>query len=384
MENKLAIASLAIRLAQATGKSKKLCEDFLKEFFRLASENLVEGEPLKIKGFGTFKITEVESRLSVNVNTGQPHEIASHKKVVFTPSKELAATINAPFEEFESVEIEDDMPENFLDQDFLPPLEKVNVENQTVENGTPKEEIKEDYQKSILEDAGFNKKEEEVVSIPVLEAGSEEEAEDDEITYEAYNETKEDETIQPLNPVALMSDKQLHDISVEETKKTRFGIGFLFGALVSLLVCVVIFMLGCFFDWWPVNFRSSKEVEEIPIINNKEYQTAQEEERVPEEFISEESLPIVSSETINEPKKIYDTVSTTRYLTTIAREHYGNFNFWPYIYIENESILGHPDRITPGTQVVVPDLSKYGVNPSSKEDVALAKKKAQEIYSRFK
>ena len=79
---------------------------------------------------------------------------------------------------------------------------------------------------------------------------------------------------------------------------------------------------------------------------------------------------------------VYDVVTTTRYLTTIASEHYGNFNLWPYIYEENKAILGHPDRIKPGTRIVVPPLSKYGVNPKNKSDIDKAKKMGKEIYSR--
>ena len=82
-------------------------------------------------------------------------------------------------------------------------------------------------------------------------------------------------------------------------------------------------------------------------------------------------------------KKVYDTITKTRYLTTMAKDHYGNYHLWPYIYQENEKILGHPDRIRPGTKVVVPPLSKYGVNPDNKADIDKAKKLGNEIYARY-
>lgn len=82
--------------------------------------------------------------------------------------------------------------------------------------------------------------------------------------------------------------------------------------------------------------------------------------------------------------KAYDTVTKTRYLTTISRDHYGNYHFWPYIYLENESILGHPDRIKPGTKVKVPDLKKYGVDPNKPGDVNKAKKMSVEIYNKYR
>lgn len=95
---------------------------------------------------------------------------------------------------------------------------------------------------------------------------------------------------------------------------------------------------------------------------------------------AEETAPTRPSDT----KKVYDTITRTRYLTTIARQHYGNQHFWPYIYEENKAILGHPDRIKPGTKVVVPSLSKYGVDVKNANDIATAKRKEAEIYSRYK
>ncbi|MDE6638605.1 MAG: hypothetical protein K2K32_10280, partial [Muribaculaceae bacterium] len=80
---------------------------------------------------------------------------------------------------------------------------------------------------------------------------------------------------------------------------------------------------------------------------------------------------------------VYDTISTTRYLTTMAKAHYGNYNLWPYIYEENKSKLGHPDRIRPGTPVVIPKLSKYGVDAANPADIEKAKKMGVEIYSRY-
>ncbi|MDE6379049.1 MAG: hypothetical protein K2L11_01145 [Muribaculaceae bacterium] len=79
----------------------------------------------------------------------------------------------------------------------------------------------------------------------------------------------------------------------------------------------------------------------------------------------------------------YDTVTLTRYLITMAREYYGNPDFWPYIYEENKAKLGDPDRITPGTMVVVPRLSKYGVSPNNPADVEKARRLGKEIYARY-
>ncbi|MCH5227204.1 MAG: HU family DNA-binding protein [Muribaculaceae bacterium] len=358
MEDKLTVGSLASNLAGKTGKGKKLCDDFLREFFRLVSESLSSGETLRIKNFGTFKVVDVESRMAVNINTGDKQEIPAHKKVVFTPAKEMASEINAPFEEFESVELDSEMPEDliYLEEPGEEAAQNSEAQSFAEDNGASGDEQKMSDENEVSQER--------------LEEGSMEEGSDDEITYEAYH-IQEPNTQEPQ-----VTEEKVHETPVvapvyesyePEAPKSRFGIGFLTGSLSMLVVCVVIFMLGCFFQWWPVNFGSPSKLEEIAL------------QEVPVETVSAET-----PEEIPEPEPIYDTVSTTRYLTTIAREHYGNFNFWPYIYIENESILGHPDRIKPGTQVIVPDLAKYGVNPENKADEQKAKEKAREIYSKFK
>ena len=363
MDNKITAISLAAELAQSTGKSKKICEDFIREYFKVVAETMEQGDSLKIKGFGTFKVVEMEARTSTNVNTGERQEIPAYKKVVFTPAKELASEINAPFSEFESVEMEDDVPEDvFYEPEELdsPEVEAV-ISDQRIE-----EEISEETQAPSFETN------ENDVNNPRLEEGSDEEEADDDITYEAYNlieeeKTAEEEAMQPESTDTTPEIPPVLPVYDYEEPKSRFGIGFLVGSLSTFAVCVVVFIIGCFFDWWPENLGSIKDIaKEEPQIEEVVMQNDQEVEQTPT------------------PEPVYDTVSTTRYLTTIAREHYGNFNFWPYIYLENESILGHPDRITPGTQVVVPDLSKYGVSPDNKEDVDVAKKKAAEIYARFK
>lgn len=78
-----------------------------------------------------------------------------------------------------------------------------------------------------------------------------------------------------------------------------------------------------------------------------------------------------------------DKISETRQLTTLAKEYYGNYNLWPYIYIENADKLGHPDRIKPGTEISIPNLEKYGIDPAKIQDIDKAKKLSIEIYKKY-
>lgn len=64
MKQRLTLADLASVFAELTGESKKASSDFLREFFALVASALEGGESVRIKGFGTFKLTEVDSRKS--------------------------------------------------------------------------------------------------------------------------------------------------------------------------------------------------------------------------------------------------------------------------------------------------------------------------------
>jgi len=96
--------------------------------------------------------------------------------------------------------------------------------------------------------------------------------------------------------------------------------------------------------------------------------------------VEEESLAPPTQPSDTEP--VYDTITKSRYLTTMAKDHYGNYHLWPYIYEENKSKLRTPLTVLrPGTQVIVPPLSKYGVNPHYRSRYCKkAKRKGAEIY----
>ncbi|MDE6335850.1 MAG: HU family DNA-binding protein, partial [Muribaculaceae bacterium] len=114
MENKITLSGLAAMIALASGQPGQLCEDFLKELFRIIGDELEKGENVRIKGLGTFKVADVEARKSVDLTTREEIEIPHHRKVIFVASKELAALVNAPFEAFEAVEVSDALPTDEL------------------------------------------------------------------------------------------------------------------------------------------------------------------------------------------------------------------------------------------------------------------------------
>ncbi|MBR3976220.1 MAG: HU family DNA-binding protein [Bacteroidaceae bacterium] len=107
MSEKLNHSDISALLAKETGISVAKSEAFTKNLFDLIIEGLEQDGIVKINGIGTFKITDVANRSSVNVNTGEKFEIKGHKKLSFVPAEVLKDAVNQPFAMFEPVEVDD-------------------------------------------------------------------------------------------------------------------------------------------------------------------------------------------------------------------------------------------------------------------------------------
>lgn len=109
MSDKLNIQDLIDLLAEKHSMNRSDAESFVREFFALIEESLEKDKYVKIRGLGTFKLINVESRESININTGERFEILGHAKISFTPETLLKEAINKPFAHFESVLLNDNV-----------------------------------------------------------------------------------------------------------------------------------------------------------------------------------------------------------------------------------------------------------------------------------
>lgn len=115
MDTKVLIQDLAKALAERKGIDKKDALAFVQSFFDVVVFSLKRDKYVKIKGLGTFKQIEVESRESMNIHTGERFEIQGHMKISFTPDSSLRDAVNKPFAHFETVALSDDVSESELD-----------------------------------------------------------------------------------------------------------------------------------------------------------------------------------------------------------------------------------------------------------------------------
>ena len=126
---KILISDLAKEVAKKHKLPQKETEQFIANMFAVVAEGLQQDKLVKVKGLGTFKVTQVKPRESVDVNTGERVLISGHDKVTFTPDSLMKELVNKPFAQFETVVINGDV--DFAAIDAANPT--VETEDVTVE-----------------------------------------------------------------------------------------------------------------------------------------------------------------------------------------------------------------------------------------------------------
>ena len=233
MNERLTIQDLTDLLAAKHSMTKKDAEAFVKEFFLLIEQALENEKTVKIKGLGTFKLIDVDSRESVNVNTGERFQIKGHTKVSFSPDANLRDTINKPFAHFETVVLN----ENTILEDT--PIEETE-EEETGEEASAQavlNEMGDDSETTVIEenegtDDGLSEEEpiqeEQIASQPLVEESIEEPA----ITEESAIAQESTEQTSPKEPEEAITEtdieekvEQLDDEEVPEEEEEPVTIG---------------------------------------------------------------------------------------------------------------------------------------------------------------
>lgn len=382
MDAKLNHSDLSSLLAKEAGISIAKAESFTKAMFDLVIEGLEQDGVVKINGLGTFKLTDVASRSSVNVNTGEKFEIKGHRKLTFTPADALKDNVNQPFAMFEPVEVD----------------ETYNDDEATPENDEPAvEEIEavEDVQPEVEETVMPEPAQEEIAE-PVEEA-----KEETEETAEPVEEVQP----RPAEPVMVhvpKKEKKPFVVPEKKEKRSRKGLYITLSVLVVLALAVAMLYLTPGKTIMCENLETEQVADAVTAatIDATSCATPQEQELVAEEtpvevFVAEEKpieAPVAEEEPVVVPVvekvkpeeyrfvateelvsldlaniTLADTVMyvmdgklaehkvvSSETLTRIALKYYGDKKLWPYIVKYNS--LASPDKLRKGMTLEIPML----------------------------
>ena len=127
------VNDFARELSEKYGLSLGDASDFVSAMFDVVKEELDGADSsVKIKGFGTFKVSAVGARASVDVNTGERIIIDGRNKISFTPEVLLRDRVNRPFVQFETVVLNDGVDFSEIDEESE---EELDSESETEPQG---------------------------------------------------------------------------------------------------------------------------------------------------------------------------------------------------------------------------------------------------------
>ncbi len=342
MNNKISMQDLAQGLARRKGLTKKDAESFIHKVFEVIEERVVADGVVKIKGFGTFKINTVDSRESVNVNTGERFVIDTHSRISFTPHPTLRDAVNRPFSDFETVIISDDVKTE--DMEYVPPVDEGSSE--------PEAPAEEEQPEPVAEEPIA---EEPIAEEPVAE---EPVAEEHVVEEHVVEEPVVEEPVVP-KATTLTNEpaaEKPESVVVESTSSNKKF------SIIAVAACLVVLCILCFVFWHP-----KKSVEDKAV--NVAEQTAE----VQGESSAEQPKVAVKKElTDEEAAEKYPQVEDGEYLIVGTKEEYtlqkgddlfklsvgmyGDKKFAPYIIVYND--LKNPSHIEIGDVLKLPELRK--------------------------
>ena len=388
MSEKVTIQDIIELLAEKHSMTKKDAEIFVKGMFELIEEALVTEKYVKVKGLGTFKLTEVESRESVNVNTGERIEIQGHTKISFTPDSSMKDLINKPFAHFETVilnentkledtetEIEGEEEDTFDGNAPKPKqtiaakevefIEAENTEDSPNENAIAAEDTTPVIEETIIEEpvpsVEITKEE-----IQIIEPGKKSEDIVTEAEKDIVVETAVPQTVSPL--AETIEGNKVTDKPQEEVMTIADA-----AILAARKACEEKTSLETIAS---EEATPSEKTVITPVTSDFEKEQKIEETT---ETISQSQQTVspstgkssgvattanVAKETLADTVEYDITGTKTNYtlregesLVKLAVKFYGTKKLWPYIVKHNKNIIKDADRVPIGTTLRIPELT---------------------------
>ena len=317
-------------------------EHFIALMIDVINDGVQRERQVKIKGLGTFKLTSVSSRESVDVNTGERIVIEGRDKISFTPDNAMKELVNRPFSQFETVvvnegvELEDEFDEQL--EESTPVEEKTeSVEEKTVEKVDNRHEerveavavvselpaetvsVEEDIQENNVRDAVSKPVVSEVEKVEFVQ-GTVETATDN--VVEDKVETPETSSEKEVEPVMGRTDMQedtvqdTEDVATVNTPHKSPYMKLLVSSLVALFVVLVGTICYLFMELYQRNDRIESLMTEVGTLQiellKKDYSTLRGPSKVMKPVaVAEKPAPVVEKPVLSKEENPYDELNNS-------------------------------------------------------------------------
>lgn len=382
MNETITLPKLITLVAQAAECTPAEARKFVHDFFALIEQTLSAGEMVTIKGVGTFARTD---------NPAAP--------IKFQADDDLAAAVNEPFSAFQAVELNEGVTDAMLqEQPQAPAIEPAPEpatepvaepepeEAPAAEEETPAAQLGSSAQLGLLDQS---EPEEEEAPAEPESAPSPEPEEAPEPEEEPAPEPQTSTQIQPkpqptfsVPPLAEDEEETVEnsaDDDSDDNAPSHRSLWFILGLLLGLIAGLI----GGYIAGRNAVDTSSDDIDRIMAEVDSLRQvgvvdTVAAAAEVPDTIAAQ---PAQTEAPKPEVEEVYDTVRSGYYLTTMAGKHYGNKNYWVFIYQANQG-LGNPNAIGPGTRVKIPPMESFA-EPTEEATKAKAQQILNELHSKY-
>lgn len=384
MTSKLNMQDIIDLLVAKSDISKEEAEKFIVELFNLIEKGLSTDELIKIKDLGTFRLTPIQERESVDVNTKEKILIPAYKRISFIPASLLKTTVNKAFAHFETTPLNDGVFEEGIPEDDS--FEKENDEEvgddyedkANKPEHTEVERGKTNLIAAAAEEASRERDELLMTTIPSTTVAEDEQptySEEDMIEVETGIEKEQEKEKSLEQEVVVIAPMETPTADKPKPRKRtpRY-------ILISAVIALLLLFTGTFAYYHYFSNNSTKRVsgmiEVAKSVENKAVAT-------PETRSKETENSIDAAETISaEPRKTAK-MSPGRTLRLIALDKLGDKEFWIYIYMINKEKIENPNVIPIGLVVELPHHNEYPMDANNMEDIAKAKELGDETLKSF-
>ena len=373
MADKLSWTELRRTLANRSGVTEKEANAFLNAYNAQLVEALKQDKQVKINGLGTFRLQAVAPRKSVNVTTGEEITIPGYNKIVFSPEAGVKELIEKGGKAVPLYSAAGKTEE-------IDPLHKL---------GAQAEEIVD-----ILGDLGQSPKEEKPNPSPSLKGREEKETNpvEEKPNPSPSLKGREEEEPKPVvvepKPVVVVKEPKVVVVEKQEKQeKPKKKYHFVRDTLICVVILLLLLLIGYFFlrnrlsGWMEDLLKGKPETEQVeaaPVATPNEAGSAEEatsgdaltEEQILAEFLAcsgeaeDEETP---DGAIYEELITIEPMHEASRLAWMSKRYYGDKVYWPYLYDANKDKISNPSKITAGTPIRVPKLTKEQLDTTSVE-----------------
>ena len=220
--SKIGNKDLAKVLIDKFGLDKTASDQFITDIFEVIGDGLCKEKIVKIKGLGTFKVTSVAPRKSVDVNTGESIVIEGRDKISFTAETAMRDLVNKPFAQFDTVIVNDGVDFDDIDDKYSDSLleqEEQTDMDSTVSNPPMQTESCEKGPLVISDEIVIaSEQSQNVISVNESESLIDSDKEEQEVTMTEVEEAPSDS----ISELPYLNENEIASETVETEEQTTF------------------------------------------------------------------------------------------------------------------------------------------------------------------